>query len=109
MLQSDHEKQTQRASAAEPSAGGSSGPSWASKEIAALDTGRDFSLKEGETIKINIKRPGSSGSTRAPDTGFGTSGGNVPSIPLKALPASQNTTRQVGPHLSSERAIIIQI
>ena len=70
---------------------------------------RDLSLKEGETIKINIKRPGSSGSTRAPDTGFGTSGGNVPSIPLKALPASQNTTRQVGPHLSSERAIIIQI
>ncbi|KAK9803482.1 hypothetical protein WJX73_006805 [Symbiochloris irregularis] len=58
---SDHEKQAQRAAPAEPSAGGSPGPSWASKEIAALDTGRDFSLKEGEVIKVNVKKPASSG------------------------------------------------
>ena len=51
MLQSDHEKQSRRASQSVGVDGQVVGPSWASKEIASLDTGKDFSLKDGETIR----------------------------------------------------------
>lgn len=53
-MQSDHEKQAHRASQATDASGETSGPSWASKEIAALDTGKDFSLKQGETIRSAV-------------------------------------------------------
>jgi len=75
-MQSDHEKHTQRSKEVEEAAaqqavhsgrGSAAGPgpqSQLNTDAARLYQSRDLSLKEGETIKINLKRPGSAGASK---------------------------------------------
>ena len=65
VLQSDHEKHVQRskeaAIAASQAASNSGGREQVSGEAAVLYKSQDLSLKEGETITINVKRPSRTG------------------------------------------------
>ena len=78
LVQSDHEKHLQRAKDARKAAQQSSSssfnqtPSGVGADVANMYQSRDLSLKEGETIKINIKRPGSGGSRQAAESTTGS-------------------------------------
>ena len=103
-MQSDHEKHLQRAKdtkkAAQLSASspGSQGPSGVASDVASMYQSRDLSLKQGETIKINIKRPGSSGSKRPAE--LQASIGSLPAVPLIPSPVRPSPNKQVQPPFS---------
>lgn len=90
---SDHEKQVQRAkdvtSAANSAASGNAiAPSIAQSDAATLYKKQDLSLKEGQTIKINMKRPGSAeGAGLFANLGGKGSGGPVVLKPLAPPPS----------------------
>lgn len=100
-MQSDHEKHLQRAKDSKKAAQLSSNASTSQaplggvgSEIANMYQSRDLSLKEGETMKINIKRPGSAGSRKPADGAIGMNKANFPSAPTMPPPAQPSPIKQ---------------
>lgn len=102
-MQSDHEKHLQRAKDAKKAAQlsasstGSQAPTGVGQDVANMYQSRDLSLKEGETIKINIKRPGSSGSRRQAEPSGNVSLGSLPPAPLAAPSPKLSPSKQASP------------
>jgi hypothetical protein len=95
-LQSDHEKHTQRSKEVQEAAQfsahsgrdpalGASQQSHLNTDAARLYENRDLRLKEGETMKINLKRPGSAGISK-----FGQLPQNLPTVSLASPQQARN-------------------
>ena len=96
ILQSDHEKHIQRAKEAAKAAqmAATAGPEAAASQLrtdaASLYQSHDLRLKEGETIRINVKRPSTGGGfVSGNSAAFSSSTAAQPTVPLSVLQTSQ--------------------